>query len=169
MILDSLANWPLYFALPAWNAAFGWLQTITAETALGEHAIELPGGLSGGNNRDIYAVVFDFETKNLLDTTLEAHRIYADIHVPLTAPTGGPEVHARFCLEELDEKAPYDAAKDAAFFEHPDRFNALFTLHPGQFALYLPQDAHLSQCKTSPAPQRLRKVVVKIRAELLHP
>jgi YhcH/YjgK/YiaL family protein len=110
-------------------------------------------------------VVFDFETKNLLDTTLEAHREYADVHVPMT----GPEVHARFALEELAEKAPYDPAKDAAQFHHPDRFNALFTLHPGQFALYLPHDAHLSQCKTSPAPQTLRKAVVKIRAGLLRP
>ena len=165
MILDALDNWRCYSVLPAWKQAFDWLQTMTTETALGEHAIALDG--SGG--KDIYAVVFDFETKNLLDTTLEAHRVYADLHVPLPAPIGGPEVHARFALEELAEKAPYDAARDAAFFHHPDRFNALFTLHPGQFALYLPHDAHLSQCKTSPAPQTLRKAVVKIRAELLRP
>jgi biofilm protein TabA len=165
MILDALANWQLYSTKPAWGQAFAWLQALTTDTALGEHAIALDK--SGG--RDIYAVVFDFETKNLLDTTLEAHRVYADIHVPLPAPSGGPEVHARFALEELAEKTPYDATKDAAFFHHPERFNALFTLHPGQFALYLPTDAHLSQCKTSPTPQTLRKVVVKIRAELLLP
>ena len=165
MILDALANWQLYSTRPAWKQAFAWLQTITPETALGEHAIDG----EGFRERDVYAILFDFETKNLLDTTLEAHRVYADLHVPLPAPIGGPEVHARFALEELDEKAPYDAARDAAFFHHPDRFNALFTLHPGQFALYLPTDAHLSQCKTSPAPQTLRKAVVKIRAELLRP
>lgn len=165
MILDALANWQLYSTTPAWKQAFAWLQALTPGTALGEHAI----AGEGFGDRDIYAIVFDFETKNLLDTTLEAHRVYADIHVPLPAPTGGPEVQARFSLEELDEKTPYDAATDAAFFLHPERFNALFTLHPGQFALYLPQDAHLSQCKTTPAPQSLRKVVVKIRAELLLP
>lgn len=164
MILDALANWQLYSTKPAWNQAFAWLQTLTTETALGEHAIDCNGG-----GRNIYAILFDFETKNLLDTTLEAHRIYADIHVPLPAPAGGPEVHARFALEELSEKSPYDEAKDAAFFHHPERFNALFTLHPGQFALYLPTDAHLSQCKTMPAVQTLRKVVVKVRAELLLP
>jgi YhcH/YjgK/YiaL family protein len=163
MILDALANWQLYSTRPAWLKAFAWLQDLTTGTALGEHLID------AGDGKDIYAIVFDFETKNLLDTTLEAHRVYADIHVPLPAPAGGPEVHARFALEELAEKSPYDEAKDAALFQHPDRFNALFTLHPGQFALYLPGDAHLSQCKTTPAPQRLRKVVVKIRAELLRP
>ncbi len=161
MILDALANWPLYFALPAWKQAFAWLETLTPDTALGEHAI----GFNGSEGRDIYGILFDFETKNLLDTTLEAHHSYADIHVPLT----GPEVHARFALEELAEKTPYDAAKDAVLYHHPERFNALFTLHPGQFALYLPQDAHLSQCKTTPAVQTLRKAVVKIRAELLKP
>ncbi|MDP3428205.1 MAG: YhcH/YjgK/YiaL family protein [Humidesulfovibrio sp.] len=168
MILDELANWGLYSTRPAWEQAFAWLQTITLETAPGEHEIACADSNSGGN-KDIYAMVFDFKTKNLLDTQLEAHRVFADIHVPLPAPLGGPEVHARFALEELDEKQPYDAAKDAAFFHHPERFNALFTLHPGQFALYLPGDAHLSQGKTTPAPASLRKVVVKIRAELLLP
>jgi biofilm protein TabA len=163
MILDALVNWRLYSNRPAWKQAFAWLEALTPDTALGEHALGQGGG------RDIYAMVFDFETKNLLDTTLEAHRVYADIHMPLPAPVGGPEVHARFALEELQEKSPYAAAKDAAYYHHPERFNALFTLHPGQFALYLPQDAHLSQCKTTPAPQSLRKVVVKIRAELLLP
>lgn len=161
MILDALANWQLYSDRPAWNRAFAWLQAMTPDTAPGEHAIEGEGLAP----RDLYAVVFDFTTKNLLDTTLEAHQVYADLHVPLT----GPEVHARFALEELEEKTAYDPATDAALYHHPERFNALFTLHPGQFALYLPGDAHLSQCKTTPAPQPLRKVVVKIRAELLLP
>lgn len=160
MILDALANWQLYSALPAWRQAFAWLAALTPDTAPGEHMIE-----AGQSGRDLYAVVFDFDTKNLLDTTLEAHRVYADIHTPLT----GPEVHARFTLEELAVKTPYDAAQDAELYQHPDRFNALFTLHPGQFVLYLPHDAHLSQCKTSPAPQNLRKAVVKVRAELLLP
>ncbi len=176
MILDALANWRLYSDRPAWKQAFAWLQTITPDTAPGEHAIAgdgsaggsaagSAGGSAGGAGRDLYAIVFDFQTKNLLDTTLEAHRVYADLHIPLT----GPEVQARFALEELEEKTAYDAATDAAHFHHPERFNALFTLHPGQFALYLPGDAHLSQCKTTPAPASLRKVVVKIRAELLLP
>ncbi|MBU1042120.1 MAG: YhcH/YjgK/YiaL family protein [Proteobacteria bacterium] len=164
MILDELANWRLYSTRPAWEQAFAWLQTLTLEPALGEHEIACAGG-----SKAIYAVVFDFTTKNLLDTTLEAHHVYADLHVPLPAPLGGPEVHARFALEELDEKEPYAEARDAVFFHHPERFNALFTLHPGQFALYLPGDAHLSQGKTTPAPAALRKVVVKIRAELLVP
>ena len=160
MILDALENWRQYSALPAWEHAFAWLTAVAPDIEPGEHLIE---------GRDLYAVVFDFQTKNLLDTTLEAHRVYADIHLPLPAPMGGPEVQARFALAELQEKTPYDPARDAAFYQHPDRFNALFTLHPGQFALYLPQDAHLSQCKTTPAPAALRKVVVKVRAELLRP
>ena len=160
MILDSLANWPHYYALPAWTRAFGWITSLDPEIAPGKYAIE---------GDDIYAVAFDFQTMNLLDTTLEAHRVYADIHVPLPAPLGGPEVHARFAPAELAEKTPYDAERDATQFHHPDRFGALFTLHPGQFALYLPEDAHLSQGKTNPKPEKLRKVVVKVRAELLRP
>jgi len=156
MIFDALPNWPLYGALPAWKQAFGFLAALDRDIAPGEYEIQ---------GKDIYAIVFDCTTKALLDTTLEAHRLYADIHLPLS----GPEVHARFALDKLEEKEPYDAARDAAFFHHPDRFTALFTLNPGNFALYLPQDAHLSQGKTDPRPQQLRKVVVKVRADLLRP
>jgi YhcH/YjgK/YiaL family protein len=156
MIFDSLENWPLYGDKPAWKRAFGFLTSMDPGIAPGEYELE---------GRDIYAVVFDCTTKALLDTTLEAHRIYADLHLPLS----GPEVHARFPLAGLEENTPYDAAKDAATYHHPDRFTALFTLHPGHFALYLPHEAHLSQGKTDPRPQALRKVVVKLRAELLRP
>ncbi|OIO03351.1 MAG: hypothetical protein AUJ49_04575 [Desulfovibrionaceae bacterium CG1_02_65_16] len=154
MIFDAIENWELYGALPAWRRAFGFLTSLDPAIAPGEYPLE---------GRDIYAVVFDCTTKALLETTLEAHRIYADVHLPIT----GPEVHARFAAAGLEEREPYDADRDAALYHHPDRFTALFTLHPGHFALYLPHEAHLSQGKTDPRPQSLRKVVVKIRADLL--
>jgi len=156
MIFDSLPNWQRYSALPAWKQAFDRLETLGPEAEPGEYEIV---------GRDIYLIVFDTTTKALLDTTLEAHQVYADIHLPLT----GPEVHARFPLDALTEKAPYDPARDATLYLHPDRFTALFTLHPGHFALYLPGEAHLSQGKIDPRPQPLRKAVVKVRAELLRP
>jgi len=163
MIFDALDNWRSYCGLPAWERAFAWLEALAPDIQPGKHPI------AGVNGEDIHASVFDFTTKNLLDTTLEAHRVYADIHVPLPAPLGGAEVHARFGLDELEEKTPYDAARDAAYYRHPDRFQALFTLKPGHFAVYFPQDAHLSQGKTGAAPESLRKVVLKVRAELLRP
>lgn len=156
MIFDALANWPLYNARPAWKQAFERLLALGPDTEPGEYEVD---------GRDVYVVVFDTTTKALLDTTLEAHRNYADIHLPLT----GPEVHARFALDGLAENTPYDPARDAATYVHPDRFTALFTLHPGHFALYLPGEAHLSQGKVDPRPQPLRKAVAKVRAELLRP
>ncbi len=154
MILDTLDNWRLYGAQSAWARAFGFLVSLDPTVEPGEYAIE---------GRDIYATVFDCTTKALLDTTLEAHRIYADIHAPIS----GPEVHARFLSAGLQEREPYEAGRDVVLYHHPDRFTALFTLAPGSFTLYLPHEAHLSQGKVDPRPQPLRKVVVKIRAELL--
>jgi len=72
-------------------------------------------------------------------------------------------------VDQLEVKQAYDPARDAELYRHPDRFPALFTLHPGNFALYLPGEAHLSQGKTEPRPTEQRKVVVKVRAELLRP
>jgi YhcH/YjgK/YiaL family protein len=160
MIFDALENWRCYGSRPAWERAFAWIEGLAPDIAPGEYPID---------GRDIYAAVFDYSTKNLLDTTLEAHRTYVDVHVALPAPTGGPEVQGRFGLDELEELSPYEADTDAARYHHPDRFRALFTLHPGQFCAYFPQDAHLSQGKTGAAPEALRKVVVKIRADLLKP
>lgn len=160
MILDALENWRCYGALPAWERTFAWLAGLAPDIAAGEHLID---------GRDIYANVFDFRSKNLLDTVLEAHRDYVDLHVPLPAPLGGPEVQGRFGLDEVELSAAYDPATDAARYAHPDRFRALFTVHPGQFCAYFPQDAHLTQGKTGAAPENLRKLVVKIRADLLRP
>ena len=156
MIFDALPNWTLYGTSPAWKKAFEAMAALTPDTEPGEYEVD---------GRDIYVVVFDTTTKALLDTTIEAHEKYADIHLPLT----GPEVHARFPLEGLAPKTPYDDKRDAATYEHPDRFTALFTLHPGNFALYLPGEAHLTQGKVDPRPQPLRKAVAKVRAELLRP
>lgn len=156
MIFDALANWPLYSARPAWKQAFEGLLALGPDSEPGEYEVD---------GRDVYVVVFDTTTKALLDTTLEAHQNYADIHLPLT----GPEVHARFPLAGLAVNTPYDPARDAATYVHPDRFTALFTLHPGHFALYLPGEAHLSQGKVDPRPQALRKAVAKVKAELLLP
>lgn len=160
MITDALDNWRLYSSAPAWRKAFEFLSALIPDKApdIAPGEYELDG-------RDVYAVVFDCTTKALPHATLEGHRVYADIHMPLS----GPEVHARFAQDNLEEDQPYDPERDAASFRHPDRFTALFTLHPGNFALYLPFEAHLTQGKTDPRPQELRKVVVKVRAELLRP
>jgi len=160
MIFDAFENWRCYGGRPAWEQVFAWLAALAPETAPGEYPID---------GRDIFAKVFDYTSKNLLETTLEAHRVYADVHMALPGPAGGPEVHGRFGLDELEEKTPYDAERDLVLYHHPDRFRALFTLHPGQFCVYFPQDAHLSQGKTGAAPESLRKVVVKVRADLLRP
>lgn len=156
MILDSLDNWTHYSAAPAWRAAFEFLTSLAPDTAPGQYEVL---------GRDVFVNVFEFETKNLLDTVLEGHRDYVDIHVALT----GPEVQGRFSLAEVQEKSPYDPERDAADYHHPDRFNALFTLSPGMFAAYFPQDAHLTQGKTDPFPAARLKAVAKVRVALLRP
>lgn len=156
MILDSLDNWAQYSAAPAWRAAFEFLTALGPDAEPGQREVL---------GRDVFVNIFEFETKNLLDTVLEAHRDYVDIHVALT----GPEVQGRFSLAEVEEKTPYDPESDSLTHHHPDRFNALFTLSPGMFAAYFPQDAHLTQGKTDPFPAARLKAVAKVRAALLRP
>lgn len=155
MLLDELENWPGCFALPAWQEAMEFLARLGPDAADGDYAIR---------GRDIFARVFSYATRPLPEAVLEAHRQYVDIQAMLV----GAEVQARCPVRGLRVKTAYDPAVDAEFFEHPAQYAATWLLAPGMFAVFFPQDAHLTQGQAG-APAPARKVVVKVRCALLRP
>ncbi len=69
--------------------------------------------------------------------TLEAHRRYIDIHVPLK----GTETIGWAPVESLKHiRTPYDEEKDIAFFG--DTAHSLLHVKVGQIAIFFPEDAH---------------------------
>ena len=68
---------------------------------------------------------------------LEAHRVYADVHVLLE----GEETLGWSNTDDLrEEDAPYNAEDDIVFFrERPQTF---VTMRPGQCLVVYPEDAH---------------------------
>ncbi|MEI7850225.1 MAG: YhcH/YjgK/YiaL family protein [Kiritimatiellales bacterium] len=154
MIVDSIKNHSLYPLGPAWKAAFDFLETLTPETETGKRLIQ-------GDH--LFAGVDCYETKSRAAAKLETHRKYVDIQVLLS----GEEVIEVFQLQDLTVSTPYNPEKDAEFYQVPPETRAKVTLSPGQFVVFLPEDAHMPCLMAGDSPQPVKKVVIKVAVELL--
>lgn len=151
MILDRLENWSRYFASPLLEQVRVCLAGLGPDSALGERPIQ---------DRDAWVNVFDGQLRPLDQALFEAHRIYADIQVVLA----GHDSCGWAPLSPLIPQGEYDPAKDVAFFQLPSSPPDFFTLQPGLFAVFFPDDAHLPQIG---GPGTVRKAVAKVRADLM--
>ncbi len=156
MILDQFENWPTYASLPAWETALSFAAALPRDAPDGEYPIQ---------DRLIYAILFSYQTKDHATAVLEAHHRYVDIQVPLM----GRELHGRYAAAQLTPRTEYDPIKDVLFFQHPERYTSSYMVSAGQFAVYFPQDAHMTHGWVEGAPEPVRKVVVKVRLDLLIP
>ena len=82
--------------------------------------------------------VDDSEMQPAEERPLEVHRRYIDVQIPLTAS----ETVGWKPLAALTTAAtkPFDAARDIAFYR--ERAQAYLPVHPGQFYIMFPEDAH---------------------------
>ena len=131
---------------PAMKAAFEWLrsnyQTIHDS---GVPRVELSGGM--------WANVETPTMKSLDTQLLEVHRNYIDIHVPVDRD----EVMGWLPNHRLSSVVtPYDAQRDIAFYD--DAPLTHFTLHPGEFCIMTPMDAHAPIIGTG----TIRKICIKV-------
>lgn len=127
----------------------------TALDAIGDidQATATPG-VSTLIENDLILMINRATLKRPEEARLEAHRDMIDLHVPLS----GPEIYAWKPLVDLTAPAePYQTAKDARHYL--DAADTYFTLKPGQFALFYPEDAHAACIGAG----ELLKIVVKIR------
>ena len=128
MIFDTLQNAEYYQTLgPAFAQAFHWLRT-HATTNLEPGNYEIDG-------RKIYAMVQHNELKPEEMAVWESHRKYADIQYIAK----GSERMGVSALR-ASETGDYNEAKD--FSTHAARPGNYFLVNPGEFALFLPHDAH---------------------------
>ena len=151
MIYDHIDNIGLYRFGAAAMKAFEFLKTLTPDTP--EETFELMG-------RDLYVMVQSYETESEPSPILEAHRKYIDIQYCIA----GAEYIAVAPLDESTVKTPYDAEKDVAFY-HAQKMMTLSAMVPGRFVLLFPTDEHFAKWAAE-APCRVKKAVVKLRADL---
>lgn len=141
------------------NYGFKWLceavefiNSCTADTADGKYELEkLPGA---------FAVVSQYDTKDIEKGLWECHRKYIDIQ----AVVCGVENLNWAPLSSLEEKIPYDESKDCA---QPVGESMLTqTLRPGYAAVLFPQDAHMPMMNFN-GTEHVKKIVIKIPVEYI--
>ena len=156
MIVDHLLNWRSYPLGEAWEAAFRFLEELSADADEKEYPIDGDG---------IFARVMSYPTKPETsgDAVLEAHRKYVDIQMALI----GSERIAVYPSHEMRTLDGYDAVRDVEFFEYKEPAKLQLSMYPGTFACLLPQDAHMPQLFTEEKGAVVKKVVVKILLDRL--
>ena len=153
MIADRLGQWEHYFSGEVWECAFRFLESLHPDSE------ETKTTLQGD---DMFACVMSYETRSIQEAKLEAHRKYIDIQMTLV----GAERIDWFPLENLEVKTPYDDT-DFEFYHRPGDAPIHIDNHPGNFAVLFPDDAHMPQLVVGDAPKIVKKVVVKVRLDLV--
>lgn len=145
MIYDNIKNLNKYNEIPANVKDF--LTGLSAETPVGHYEID----------ENIYVNIDIYNTKDIDNCKLEAHKKYIDIQMLID----GSERLDYISVDGLDISEQYDDNRDVMFFELPAKVNSLY-LKPGNFALFYPEDAHRPQMNSSAVSAKVKKVVVKI-------
>lgn len=156
MIVDYMKNRAQYPFGKGWEKAFAFLSSMTPDIEEGEYRLL---------GDDVFARVMAYETRERKSAVLEAHRRYVDVQAVIT----GQEGFEWYAADTLTPEKDYDEASDAEFYRHPDRIRARIDLFPGMFAVFFLQDAHMPSLIAGEQPERIKKVVVKIRGNLLIP
>ncbi|WP_319416430.1 YhcH/YjgK/YiaL family protein [Marispirochaeta aestuarii] len=148
MVQDRLTNGEKYtFLGKNFADAFKFLASVKAE--------ELEEGKITVNGDAVYALVQKYTTKDPSEGALETHKRYADIQVILK----GRE-RIDYCYAEgMTVKTAYSEDRDVAFFEMKEASRLL--LEAGDFAVFLPDDAHAPKLSAG-APSDVLKIVVKV-------
>ena len=156
MIVDRLENAAQYPFGAAWDKAFTFLRGLAPDVAKGRIPIQ---------GEEIFALVSGYASRPPSEALFEAHRSYVDIQVVLLGREGcewSPE-------ETLVPEIPFDPTKDVAFYRRPSQGPGRVELVPGTFVVFFSQDAHMPGLIAGDRPEQIKKVVVKIKRELLDP
>lgn len=153
MIIDKLDKWKCYSFGPAWNQAIEFLASLSPDSE--EKKYELQG-------KDIFAEVMRYETRSKDISVFETHRKYVDVQAVLS----GREKIEIISRDELIVDTAYDESKDAELYKRISGQTQI-ELSPGTFALFFPHDAHMPCLMAGNTAESVKKVVVKIKKELL--
>lgn len=151
MLLDSLDNHGRSLGVdPGLDAALAWLAHMGPE-----RLAALPEGRNDIDGDALYAMVAKGPGRRREEAHLETHDRHIDVQLVLSG------VDEMGWKPRADLRSPLpdkpDARADVAFWtDEPDVW---FTVRPGQFAVFFPEDAHLPM--TGGAV--MHKVIVKVR------
>lgn len=147
MIHANIKDCQRYEALhPALKALFDYVKA--------NDLLAVPAGRITIDGDNLFINVSDATLKTKDAQKLEVHQQYIDVHFPLSAPEIIGIRHID-TLTEPDE--PFNEADDYAVYTAPaDNY---LVVHPGEFCLVFPEDAHAPIIGTG----KLRKLIAKVR------
>jgi len=147
MILDNIVNADKYISLhPRFAKAFEYIRQLDlANLEVGKTEID---------GRDLHAAVSSKDGYKAEDAKFECHNNYIDIQVcPSGTETIGWKPRHK-CVNPIDA---YNAEKDVTFFtDKPDTY---FDFHPGDFAIFFPEDVHAPMIGEG----NVKKLVIKVK------
>ena len=141
-----------YEALNPWfKKAFDFLRRQDL-SILGVGRYEIDGS-------NCWAMVQEATLVPLSERRIESHRKYIDIQAPIT----GPETIGLFKMTHEQLAFPFNEKDDYVLFVGE---STPVTLQPGEFAIFFPPNgAHAPGCRAVGGPEKIRKLVIKVRAE----
>ena len=154
MIIDRIEHYKKYPFGAAWEKAFEFLTSLTAETI--DKKYEIQGD-------EIYAIVMSYGTKDPTEGLFESHQTYVDIQTVLA---GSERFECAF-VNDLPVRTPYDAQSDAMFYAREKAGQTRVDVTFGTFVMFYPHDAHLAGVMIDGNTQWVKKVVVKIKKTLV--
>ena len=146
MILDSLDNLHKYVAL---NPR---IQTVVDYIKANDLAA-VPSGKVQIDGDDVFGNFQTLKGKTKEEAKLETHNVMLDIQVPFNTA----EMMGYTPRRDLPQ-GEYNAENDITFYE--GLAEQYVTVHPGEFAIFLPQDGH-APC-VAPGKE-IQKVIFKVK------
>lgn len=119
--------------------------------------MDLPSGRIPIEDERLFAIHDRGELQPAAERRFESHLLHADLQLPLDAPEAMEvaDVAGLAVVEALPEK-------DLRFHAAPAGPATRLVVHPGEVAVFLPEDAHKPCCQVA-GPGPFRKLVVKVR------
>lgn len=154
MIIDKIENFKLYNFGSAWQRIFDFLTKITPEIEDGKYIID-------GDN--IFAIVMSYQTSEPQTATFESHEKYIDIQ---TAIAGEEGFECAFS-DNLSVIAPYDEHKDVTLYKRTSCDQVRVDIFPNTFIMLYPHDAHIAGLIVGDESKLVKKIVIKVKKELL--
>jgi biofilm protein TabA len=154
MIIDKLENSAMYNFGEPWRLAFEFLNSLTPDFEDKKYTIQ---------GDDIFAIVMSYKTTEPEKAILESHREYVDIQTVIV----GRECFECSFRDSLRVDVPYDSSKDVVFYKRLTPGHTRVNVLPGTFVMLYPHDAHMAGLMIDDKEEVVKKVVVKIRRELL--
>ena len=149
MIVDTLSGSGRYDALhPRVKKAFDYAVARMDTLAPGTYAID---------GDDLYIVISEGLLRPEQEAPLEAHDRYIDVQIPLRV-RGEERFGWRPRERCILPRGEFDEAADIVFFD--DKPSCYVSLHPGEFVVFFPEDAHAPLIGSG----NVRKAILKIRA-----